>query len=166
MFDPLSSNQNATHTAPAMLLTQQNKRGVGRYKEMLIPLLLLTCIGSAWAATDPTLPNPAWLATQPNAQPSVSPATPEKSGGVSLILTGESRKFAIIDGQVVRLRDVHNGSKVLSIQPGVVVTNDRSKSLKLTPNVTKRVARPTPLKKTSSTQRKSNFLLNSNRGMQ
>ena len=124
-------------------------------KRWLPPLLALGWLTGAWggALSDPTLPPPAWLAAQPGAQGAA--ATAEQDAGMQLILIGQSRKLAVIDGQVVKPGDTYKGSKVLAIKPGEVVLQDASKSMKLTPNIEKKVITPPPLKKTTGTASKS-----------
>ncbi len=163
MFSHQRARSTVVYAAPSVALIKQRGRN---FVMMLILASLLVCFGSAWAATDPTLPNPAWLAIQPNTQPNISPVVPDKPAGVSLVLTGESRKFAIVDGQIVRIHEVHNGSRVLNIKSSMVVMQDRSKSLKLAPGVGKKMLRSAPLKKSKSVQRKGSPLLNGDRGMQ
>ena len=123
--------------------------GLFSLKWCLPPLLTLGWLTGAWggALSDPTLPPPAWLAAQAGTAATVEQDT---STGVQLVLIGKSRKLAVIDGQVVKPGDIHNGSKVLAIKPGEVVLQDASKSLKLTPNVEKKIIAPPPLKQTGS----------------
>lgn len=135
-----------------------------------IPALALFWLTNAWsgARSDPTRPAPGWLAAQPNAQaaaaqagqpnpPGVAPQAvqPNAQGmvpqegqangaGLQLILIGQTRKFAVIDGEVVKPGDIYNGSKVVRIDAGEVVVQDRSKSLKLNPEVEKKVHTPSP----------------------
>ena len=66
---------------------------------------------------------------------------------MQLMLIGKSRKLAVINGQVIKPGDTYNGSKVLAIKPGEVVLQDASKSIKLTPNIEKKVISPPLLKK-------------------
>jgi hypothetical protein len=112
-------------------------------------IVALGCITAAWGDTrfDPTMPPAAWWAAQSNA-PATTPATAtapaagtvatqDESSGVQLILIGASRRFALIDGQVVKAGDAYNGSKVVAIKPNEVVTQDPSKSLLLIPGVKK-----------------------------
>lgn len=134
----------------------------------LIPALALLWLTNAWSATrsDPTRPPPGWLAAQPaaavaragqpNAQGAVSQAGQPNADGVApqagqantpglqLILIGKTRKFAVIDGEVVKPGDTYNGSKVVRIDAGEVVVQDPSKSLKVNPAVEKKVNTPSP----------------------
>jgi hypothetical protein len=70
---------------------------------------------------DPTRPTAAWLAAQPRAagtQPPVSEAAPP---GVQIVVTGPSRKFAIVDGEPVHPGETHDGAKLLTIDEGGVM---------------------------------------------
>ena len=64
----------------------------------------------------------------------------DASSGLRVTVVGRAKKFAVIDGQVVKPGDTYNGTKVLAIKPGEVVVreNDSSKSLKLAPGVEKK----------------------------
>lgn len=129
-------------------------------------MLALGWFTAAWGdvtRSDPTLPPPAWLAAQPGAVPVVEQ---DASSGMQLILIGRSRKLAVIDGQVVKPGDTYKGSKVLDIKSGEVVLQDASKSLKLTPNVEKKVITPPSLKETGSAASKGKKLVNGNGGNQ
>lgn len=110
----------------------------------LLPALALLWFTGAWGgvASDPTRPPPAWLAAQPSAQGTVSQANQQSEPGLQLIVVGPTRRFAVIDGEVVKPGDAFNGSKVLHIDAGQVVVQDPSKSLKLTPAVEKKVNVP------------------------
>ena len=115
-------------------------------KQWLLPLLALGWCTAAWGATlsDPTLPPPAWLAAQSTAPGAAAPVEQNVSPGLRLTLVGPSRKFALINGQVVKPGDVYNGSRVLAIKSGKVVVEDASKSLNLAPGVEKKVITPAP----------------------
>lgn len=134
-------------------------------------LLLLLASGwftGAWGEgmSDPTLPAPAWLAAQQGAQGAAAPGEQDVSSGVQLILIGQSRKFAMIDGQVIKPGDTYNGSKVVSINLDEVALKDASKSLKLTPDVEKKVITPSPLRKTEGASSKRKKLVHGNGGSQ
>lgn len=134
-----------------------------------IPALALFWLTNAWsgARSDPTRPAPGWLAAQPEAQaaaqarqsnaqgvvpqagqpnaPAVVPQEGQPNGaGLQLILIGQTRKFAVIDDEVVKPGDIYNGSRVVRIDAGEVVVQDRSKSLKMNPEVEKKVNTPSP----------------------
>lgn len=136
----------------------------GRWLTAVLALILFNL---AWggAQSDPTLPSPAWLDAQPNVQGAATPEVHVAPPGMQLILIGRSRKFAIIDGKVVKPGDTYNGSKVLNIKSDEVVVQDESKSLKLTPAVEKKVAASARLKKIEGAAPKSNVLLNSDGGV-
>ena len=45
----------------------------------------------------------------------------------------------MIDGQIVKAGDEHNGSKVLAVRSDQVLMEDAAKSLSMTPDVTKKL---------------------------
>ncbi len=115
--------------------------------------------GAARAAplSDPTRPASEWLAAQPPVPGAVA-AQPPVPGAVAaqdvtaaprvrVLVIGRARKFAIIDGQVVRYGETYNGSKLVGINPdGVVMQKDGSKEkLSMHPAVEKRVKSHKPL---------------------
>jgi hypothetical protein len=117
-------------------------------------------------ARNPTVPPAAWLAAQPPVPGAPAVMSTDAPAGMQVILIGKTRKFAIIDGQAVAPGQTYNGSKVLAIQPGEVVLEDASKSLKATPGVEKKVIRPSRLKKSGGTARKSKDSAKGNGGSQ
>ncbi len=155
-----------THIAFSLNLPDSGRRVLkSGLRLWLPPLLALGWLGGAWGDTlsDPTQPPPAWLAAQGTAAALVDH---DVSSGMQLILIGRSRKFAIIDGRVVKPGDTYKGSKVLDIKPGEVVVQDASKSLKLTPSVEKKVIMSVPLRKTGGAASKGKKLVNRNGGSQ
>ncbi len=115
--------------------------------------------GAARAAplSDPTRPASEWLAAQ-SPVPGAVAAQPPVPGAVAaeavaaapvvrVLVIGRARKFAIIDGQVVRYGETYNGSKLVGINPdGVVMQKDGSKEkLSMHPAVEKRVKSHKPL---------------------
>ena len=138
-------------------------------KRWLLPFLVLDWFsGAVWGDTrsDPTTPPSVWLAANPSTKAATSVVNQDDLSGIQLLVIGRSRKFAVIDGQVVRPGETYNGSKVLSIKPDEVVVQDASKSLKVTPGVEKRVARSITLKKSGQAARKSKESVNGNGGSQ
>ena len=93
----------------------------------------------AGVTNDPTVPPPEWLALQPiiasKATTSIEPPME-----IQLVLIGRTRKFAMIDGQIVKAGDVYKGSKVSAISADQVTMDDAVKSLSMTPDVTKKTA--------------------------
>ena len=108
-----------------------------------LSLMALGWFGGAWAQTlvDPTRPPAAWLALQPGGAGAAALGDQDASSGVRVTVVGRTKKFAVIDGQVVKPGDSYNGTKVLAIKPGEVVVreNDAAKSLKLAPGVVKKL---------------------------
>ena len=87
---------------------------------------------------DPTVPPAAWLAAQPVA-PGTQAALPGgDTSSVRLVLVGKTRKLALIDGQVIKPGDMHNGAKVAAIGRNQVLMEEKEKSLKLAPGVQKK----------------------------
>ncbi len=73
---------------------------------------------------DPTRPAPAWLAAQARVTGGAAAgvaevAAPEQpiAPGVRIVVTGPTRKFAIVDGEAVRPGESYNGSRLASIDP-------------------------------------------------
>ena len=113
-------------------------------------LLLLLGLGSmavaqAQSLADPTRPAPEWLATQPRA-PGAEVVSDGAASGVQVIVMGPARRFAIIDGQMVRYGHTYNGAKLVGITPeSVVLLKDGSKQkLSMSPAVEKRVRASKP----------------------
>jgi hypothetical protein len=103
----------------------------------------------AQTATDPTRPPDAWLALQPQVAGGTV-VTDSVAPGVQIIVTGPARKFAIIDGQLVRYGVAHNGAKLVGIRPeSVVLQKDGNReTLSMSPAVVKNinVSKPVPRK--------------------
>ncbi len=114
-----------------------------------VALLALSWCGLAWsqAMMDPTQPAPAWLAAQPQVSGALA-VEPDTSPTLQLLLTGPSRKYAIIDGQIVQPGDTYNGSTLVAIEPDAVVlqNDDTLQTLKMYPNIEKTVITPTSVK--------------------
>ena len=102
----------------------------------------------AGVTNDPTLPPPEWLALQPVIAGKVTTSI-EPPTEIQLVIIGRTRKFAMIDGQIVKAGDEYKGSKVLAVRSDQVIMGDAAKSLSMTPDVTKK----TPLREYS--QKKS-----------
>jgi hypothetical protein len=83
-----------------------------------------------------------------------------------MIVIGPTRKFAVVDGRVVKLGDTYKGSKVLDIKSDEVVVRDASKSLKLTPAVEKKVVTSAPLGTNGETASKHKKMVKSDGGVQ
>lgn len=120
---------------------------MNRQKQAALSLLIaLGWASGAWAAAqgDPTEAPPVWLAAQPVA-PGVAPSSAEAV--VQVILSGRSRRLAVIDGEVVKVGDHYKGSKVVAIKANKVVMEDAAKSLDVTANVSKKKPVPVPVRK-------------------
>ncbi len=84
-----------------------------------VAVLALVTSAAAQAQFDPTRPDPTWLAaqiqaTQSGEQTEVKPEPPIPTA--QILVTGPSRKFAIVDGKTVSPGETYNGSKLLSIE--------------------------------------------------
>ena len=132
MCCPVSANPNKTQRGSFASLRQV----------FAISALLLAAISWAQAAgKDPTVPPAAWLEVQPIA-PGTQAAPPgSDTSSVRLVLVGKTRKLALVDGQVIKPGDMHNGVKVAAISRNQVQMEDKEKSLKLAPGVEKAKAR-------------------------
>lgn len=152
------------------LLKLQALTGLQRWlPRWLLPLLAMAWFSAAWGETlsNPTLPPPAWVAAQSSARGVALPIVDQEQGalaGMQVILIGPSRKFAMIDGQMVKPGDMYNGSKVLAIRPGEVVLQDSSKSLKLNSSVEKKLITPVPPRKTVGKASRNKVLVKGNGG--
>lgn len=110
----------------------------------LLALALGSALGMAQAQTapDPTRPPEAWLALQP--QVAVPGATPEanENSGVKVTVTGKNRRYALVDGQVVKTGDIVNGARVVAIGPNAVTLqqNNARTVMSVAPGVTKKTS--------------------------
>ena len=129
-----------------------------RLELFLLPLLVLglTTSVSAESRIDPTIIPPAWLAAQPTPTGAATVVAKEPTPIVQLIVIGQSRKFAVIDGQVIKSGEILNESQIVDIKSGEVVTKDRSKSLKLNPSVEKKLITADLLRQTSDENKINN----------
>ena len=98
---------------------------------------------------DPTRPAPAWLAAQPKA-PGEIVVEQNTEPTLQLLLIGKSRKYAIIDGQIVKHGGSYNGSRLVAIKPGGVVlqSEEGAKILKMHPTIEKTIITNKPGQKT------------------
>jgi len=115
-----------------------------RRAQCILALACAAFAGGALAQTaslpDPTRPPPGWLPKDPNA-PAVSETKDEAP--VQLVLTGQTRRFAIVRGDL--LSDKGKGSRVVEIRrDDVVVQSDRGReTLSLFPDVKKTPSKTT-----------------------
>ena len=98
---------------------------------------LFSSAAMAGATNDPTVPPPEWLAIQPTIANKAT-ASVEPPSEIQLMLVGRTRKFAMIDGQVVKPGDEYKGSKVIAVRSDQVIMGDTAKSLSMTPDVAKK----------------------------
>ncbi len=123
-------------------LRSETVTGADSWRQLLlIPLLALSCGAYALegeSTKDPTVPPAVWLAAQPGTPGAAPQDTVAAASRVQMILVGKTRRFALIDGKVVKAGDVFNDSKVLAIKADKVMTEDAAKSLGMMPNVEKK----------------------------
>jgi hypothetical protein len=111
-----------------------------------IAALALGCLSPAWgqALSDPTRPPQAWLAAQPKVAGAPSTEEQEASPQLQSLLIGPSRKYALIDGQLVGAGDTFRDARVVAVRPTEVVLRSKrgTQRLKLFPDVEKRPVKP------------------------
>ena len=109
-----------------------------------VATLALGCLSPAWGQPlfDPSRPPPAVMAPPPGA--AGKPAAVEGPPQLQSLLIGPSRKYAIIDGQLVGVGDTFRDARVVEVTPtGVVLNSERgTQTLNLFPNVEKRSVKP------------------------
>ena len=118
----------------------QTARYVGFSVAALLAALVALGPARADLLADPTRPAAEWLAAQPPV-PGGEVAGSGTETGVQVLVIGRARKFAIVDGQLVRQGDSYNGARLVGIQhDGVVMQRDGSKEkLSMNPAVEKKV---------------------------
>jgi hypothetical protein len=106
-----------------------------------IAALSLMLVSPAWgqALSDPTRPPQAWLAAQQKA-PGAPAGEQESRPLLQSLLIGPSRRYAIIDGQVLGVGDTFRDARVVAVTPAAVVLRSArgTQMLKLFPDVEKR----------------------------
>jgi MSHA biogenesis protein MshK len=97
----------------------------------------------AWGQklADPTRPPPEWVARQAKGGTPAQEGTPEAPSQLQSLILGGTRKYAIIDGQLVGVGDKINDARVVSVtSAGVILRSEKgAQTLKLFPDVDKRV---------------------------
>ena len=106
---------------------------------------VLGCLSPAWGQTlsDPTRPPQTWLAAQPKT--AAAPAAEQETAPLlQSLLIGPSRRYAIIDGQLLGVGDRFRDARVVAVRPAGVVLRSKSgtRTLRLFPDVEKRPAKP------------------------
>lgn len=106
-------------------------------------------LGSCSAAlgqvlADPTRPPQAWLDAQPKVAGGTAAAEQEAVPQLQSLLIGSTRRYAIIEGQVVGVGDTFKDARVVAVRPTeVVLRSERgTQTLKLFPDVEKRAVKP------------------------
>lgn len=109
------------------------------HRQFLCAFVALGFAGTAWSQADPTKPSAAWLAAHGG-----QPMQAETGlAGAQIVLSGASRRFVVVDGNIVRPGQVHNGAKLVSVgdgnsvwqKGGVRETPDMSPAVQKTPVV-------------------------------
>jgi hypothetical protein len=121
-----------------------------RHRTALALLLAALSSGAhAQALLDPTRPPDAWLAAEAArknpASKSVAKATEEqKQAPVQLVLSGPTRRFAIVRGELVGAGSEPNASRLIELKPGEVVIESKEgrETLEVFPGVEKAPATP------------------------
>ena len=118
-------------------------------RSSFLSLLLAGFLANGAAQTglsiDPTRPAAEWLAAQ---APGTAEAAAREAGpgGLQVIVKGATRKFAVIDGQLIRLGESDQGSRLLAIgAQDVLLQKDGVKTeLHMNPAVRKKVHQSKP----------------------
>jgi hypothetical protein len=137
-----------THQAPLRASGCERFRTPGARRTIAALALVLGCLSPAWgqSLSDPTRPPQAWLAAQPKAAGTPAAAEQEQEVVPQLqsLLIGPSRRYAIIDGQLLGVGDTFRNSRVVAVRPaGVVLRSERgTQTLRLFPEVEKRPVEP------------------------
>ena len=112
----------------------------------VIAALMLGCLSPAWGQplSDPSRPPQAWLAPPSKAPGAPGSAEAERPPQLQSLLIGPSRKYAIIDGQLVGVGDAFRDGRVVAVtSAGVVLSSERGKeTLSMFPNVQKHPVKP------------------------
>ncbi|MBE7942727.1 MULTISPECIES: hypothetical protein [Ramlibacter] len=85
-------------------------------RPLAFALVALASAG-AQAQADPTKPSAAWLAAQAKSPGQKEPEATESSGpaNAQILLSGRARRFAMVDGHVVRPGESYNGAKLVAV---------------------------------------------------
>lgn len=137
---------NLAMTARATLRATGCERICTPCARWAIAALALGCLSPAWGQvlSDPTRPPQAWLDAQPKGAGAPSAVEQEATPQLQSVLIGPSRKYAIIDGQLVGVGDTFKDARVVAVRPaGVVLRSKRgTQTLRLFPDVEKRPVKP------------------------
>jgi MSHA biogenesis protein MshK len=108
-------------------------------------VLALGWLSPAWgqALSDPTRPPQAWLATQQKAAGAAG-AEQEVVPHLQSLLIAPSRRYAIVDGQLLGVGDTIGDARVVAVTPAGVRLRSTSgtRTLRLFPDVEKHPAKP------------------------
>ena len=102
---------------------------------------------TAWGQAtlpDPTRPPQAWLDAQPKAAGVTAEADAGAAPQLQSLVIGPSRRYAIIEGQLVGVGDTFKDARVVAVRPTeVVLRSERgTQTLRLYPDVEKRPVKP------------------------
>ncbi len=103
-------------------------------------------VALADSLADPTRPAAEWLAAQPPV-PGAEAVAQGAASGLQVLVMGPARKFAIIDGQLVRLGQTYKGAKLVGFHAdGVVMQKDGNKEmLSMSPAAIKKIEGSKPV---------------------
>lgn len=94
--------------------------------------------------SDPTRPPQEWLAAQTQSAGNAVPETTEVPAHLQSLLIGRTRKYAIIDGELLSVGDTFKDNRVMAVRPdGVELRSPRgTQTLKLFSDVVKQPVKP------------------------
>ena len=113
----------------------------------IVAALALGSGAAAWGQglLDPTRPPQAWLDAQPKVAGAAAGAELEEAvPQLQSLVIGPSRRYAIIEGQLVGVGDTFKDARVVAVRPTeVVLRSERgTQTLRLFPDVEKRPVKP------------------------
>ena len=114
---------------------------------ILMAVILTTSQAQTGQTIDPTRPPNAWFTAIAPAT-SINEISPEIDPlGVQILVIGATRRFAVIDGNLMHVGQTHQGTKLLAIsaQSVRIGRDGTTVELRLTPNVRKKTHVPNPV---------------------
>ena len=113
-------------------------RSVFYYAGLIFFTSLAGILNVCNAAADPTQPADDWLTAQRVSSPTKGRESDVSKRGITVTLTGASRRFALIDGQFIPVGARYNGVQVGKITPGRVWLDESGHALSISPAVEKK----------------------------
>ena len=107
-------------------------------------------------ASDPTRPPAAWTAAQTRGAGGQQAAAEGGASTVQVLVTGPTRRFAMVDGHAVRLGETYNGARLVAINSdGVVWQREGGReTASMSPGIQKRIKGDPAAKPTGSKRKK------------